>query len=143
MSDSSGEIIDQLTIENLPPDTSLGVYVNNPDPVILSETTPGYQNSNNYFTGAIIETVFFSNNGGFLSESVNLSLSGNSSGQVIRYTHSQRQTCCRTEWQIWGRLHRLPSVSHNTIRICHLQCQQARFDESHQALQAHDWPRTP
>ncbi|MGY8925342.1 MAG: lamin tail domain-containing protein, partial [Flavobacteriales bacterium] len=86
LSNSSGEIIDQLTVENLPPDTSLGVYENSPDLVIYSETTPGYQNSNNYFTGAIDESVVFSNNGGFLSESISLSLSGNSSGQVIRYT---------------------------------------------------------
>lgn len=86
LSDSSGGIIDQLTIENLPPDTSLGVNENNPNLVIFSETTPGYQNSNNYFTGTIVESVIFSNNGGFLNESINLSLSGNSNGQVIRYT---------------------------------------------------------
>ena len=86
LSNSSGEIIDQLTVENLPPDTSLGVNANNLDLVIYSETTPGYQNSNNYFSGAIVESVTFSNNGGFLSESISLSLSGNSSGQVIRYT---------------------------------------------------------
>ena len=86
LSNSSDEIIDQLTVENLPPDTSLGVYQNNPDLVIYSETTPGYQNSNNYFTGAVVESVVFSNNGGFLSESISLSLSGNSIGQTIRYT---------------------------------------------------------
>ena len=86
LSNSSDEIIDQLTVENLPPDTSLGVYQNNPDLVIYSETTPGYQNSNNYFTGAVVESVVFSNNGGFLTESISLSLSGNSIGQTIRYT---------------------------------------------------------
>ena len=86
LSDSSGEIIDQLTVENLPPETSLGVNEDNLDLVIFSETTPGYQNSNNYYTGAVSESVIFSNNSGFLNESINLSLSGNSSGQVIRYT---------------------------------------------------------
>ena len=91
LSNSSDEIIDQLTVENLPPDTSLGVYQNNPDLVIYSETTPGYQNSNNYFTGAVVESVVFSNNGGFLSESISLSLSGNSIGQTIRYTTDGRR----------------------------------------------------
>ena len=91
LSNSSDEIIDQLTVENLPPDTSLGVYQNNPDLVIYSETTPGYQNSNNYFTGAVVESVIFSNNGGFLSESISLSLSGNSIGQTIRYTTDGRR----------------------------------------------------
>jgi hypothetical protein len=86
LSNSSGEIIDQLTVENLPPETSLGVNEDNLDLVIFSETTPGYQNSNNYYTGAVSESVIFSNNSGFLNESINLSLSGNSSGQVIRYT---------------------------------------------------------
>ena len=86
LSNALGEIVDQLAVENLPPDTSLGVYENNPDLVIFSETTPGYENSNNYYTGAISETISFSNNGGFLNESISLSLSGNSSGQVIRYT---------------------------------------------------------
>ena len=91
LSNSSDEIIDQLTVENLPPDTSLGVYQNNPDLVIYSDTTPGYQNSDNYFTGAVVESVVFSNNGGFLSESISLSLSGNSIGQTIRYTTDGRR----------------------------------------------------
>ena len=86
LSNAAGIIIDQLTVENLPPDTSYGVSVATNDLVIFSETTPGYQNSNNYFLGAVSSSVIFSNNGGFLSEPLSLSLSGNSSGQVIRYT---------------------------------------------------------
>ena len=86
LSNAAGIIIDQLTVENLPPDTSYGVSVATNDLVIYSETTPGYQNSNNYFLGAVSSSVIFSNNGGFLSEPLSLSLSGNSSGQVIRYT---------------------------------------------------------
>ena len=86
LSNANGDIVDQLTVENLPPDTSYGVSVATNDLVIYSETTPGYQNSNNYFLGAVSSSVIFSNNGGFLSEPLSLSLSGNSSGQVIRYT---------------------------------------------------------
>ena len=86
LSNAAGIIIDQLNVENLPPDTSYGVSVATNDLVIFSETTPGYQNSNNYFLGAVSSSVIFSNNGGFLSEPLSLSLSGNSSGQVIRYT---------------------------------------------------------
>jgi hypothetical protein len=86
LSNANGDIVDQLTVENLPPDTSYGVSVATNDLVIYSETTPGYQNSNNYFLGAVSSSVIFSNNGGFLSEPISLSLSGNLSGQSIRYT---------------------------------------------------------
>ena len=91
LSNTFGEMVDQLTVENLPPDTSLGVSDINDDLVIYNETSPGYENSNNYFLGAIDSSVAFSNNGGFLSESINLSLSGNSSGQIIRYTTDGRR----------------------------------------------------
>ena len=90
LSNALGEIIDQLTVENLPPDSSFGVSGINGDLVIYNETTPGYENSDNYFLGAIDSSVVFSNNGGFLSESISLSLSGNSSGQIIRYTTDGR-----------------------------------------------------
>jgi hypothetical protein len=90
LSNASGEIIDQLIIENLPPDTSLGVSGISGDLVIFSETTPEHENSNNFFLGAIDSSVIFSHNSGFLSESISLSLSGNSSGQIIRYTTDAR-----------------------------------------------------
>ena len=70
LSNAFGEMVDQLTVENLPPDTSLGVSDINDDLVIYNETSPGYENSNNYFLGAIDSSVAFSNNGGFLSESI-------------------------------------------------------------------------
>lgn len=86
LSNAAGTIVDQLSVENLPPDTSYGVSVTNGSLVSYLETTPGYENATNSFTGAVGSTVVFSNNGGFLSQPVSLSLSGNLSGQSIRYT---------------------------------------------------------
>lgn len=83
---SSGDIIDQVTAEALPPDTSVGVSVFNSSLVNYTETTPGYPNSNIEFLGAITSTVQFSSDGGLMSSPVNLSMSGNTWGQVIRYT---------------------------------------------------------
>ena len=86
LSNAEGTVVDQIIVENLPPDTSYGVSVTTNDLVTYIETTPGYLNSNNYFLGAVSSSVIFSNNGGFLSEPISLSLSGNLSGQSIRYT---------------------------------------------------------
>ena len=52
----------------------------------FAETTPGYQNANEEFTGAIQNEVIFSENGGLKTQTFQLSLSGNESSQKIHYT---------------------------------------------------------
>ena len=42
LSNAAGTIVDQLSVENLPPDTSYGVSVTNGSLVSYLETTPGY-----------------------------------------------------------------------------------------------------
>ena len=86
LSNNEGNIIDQLTVEGLPPNTSIGVSNFNQDIVSYTNTTPGYQNSNQQFLGSIQNEVIFSQASGFLNNPFSLTLSGNSGSQVIRYT---------------------------------------------------------
>ena len=86
LSNNDGNIVDQLTVEGLPPNTSIGVSNFNQDIVSYINTTPGYQNSNQQFLGSIQNEVIFSQAGGFLNNPFSLTLSGNIGSQVIRYT---------------------------------------------------------
>ena len=86
LSNNDGNIVDQLTVEGLPPNTSIGVSNFNQDIVSYTNTTPGYQNSNQQFLGSIQNEVIFSQAGGFLNNPFSLTLSGNIGSQVIRYT---------------------------------------------------------
>ena len=86
LSNNNGNIVDQLTVEGLPPNTSIGVSNFNQNIVSYINTTPGYQNDNQEFIGAIQNEVIFSINGGFVGTPFSLTLSGNSTSQDIRYT---------------------------------------------------------
>lgn len=86
LTNATGTIVDQIITENLPPNTSIGVSIDSGTIVSYSDTTPGYQNSNNEFLGAIQNEVVFSHDGGLIDNSINLTLSGNGTGEVIRYT---------------------------------------------------------
>jgi hypothetical protein len=86
LSNNNGNIVDQLTVEGLPPNTSIGVSNFNQNIVSYINTTPGYQNDNQEFIGAIQNEVVFSINGGFVGTPFSLILSGNSASQNIRYT---------------------------------------------------------
>ena len=86
LSNNNGNIVDQLTVEGLPPNTSIGVSNFNQNIVSYINTTPGYQNDNQEFIGAIQNEVVFSINGGFIGTPFSLILSGNSASQNIRYT---------------------------------------------------------
>ena len=85
LSDSSGNLVDQLIAENLPPDTSVGISTSSGNIVSYLDTTPGYENSNTEYLGAVQSVVNFSQEGGLINGSFNLSLSGNNTGEVIRY----------------------------------------------------------
>ena len=86
LSDISGTIIDQIIVEKLPPNTSVGISKNSQAVVNFLETTPGSENSSNEFLGVVENEVVFSQEGGLLVSPVSLSLSGNNSNEVIRYT---------------------------------------------------------
>jgi hypothetical protein len=86
LSDNLGNIIDQLLIEGLPPDVSIGVSNTSGNMVNYIETTPADQNADEEFLGTVQNELVFSENGGFKDAPVNLSLSGNDFSQLIRYT---------------------------------------------------------
>jgi hypothetical protein len=83
--DSSGQVVDQLTAENLPPNTSVGLSKTTGNLVSYLDTTPGYENSNIEFLGAIQNEVIFSEEGGLKDNAVSVALSGNTNGEIIRY----------------------------------------------------------
>ena len=85
LTDASGALVDQITAENLPPDTSIGISVSTGSIVSYLETTPGYENSSNEFLGAVQSEVVFSQEGGLLDGPIDLILSGNNPNEVIRY----------------------------------------------------------
>ena len=86
LTNATGTIVDQIITENLPPNTSIGVSIDSGTIVSYSDTTPGLENSNNEFLGAIQNKVVFSHDGGLIDNSINLTLSGVGAGEVIRYT---------------------------------------------------------
>ena len=85
LSDASENLIDELTAENLPPNTSVGISISSGNLVSYLETTPGYENSSTEFIGAVQSEVNFSQESGAIDGPFNLTLSGNSSGEVIHY----------------------------------------------------------
>lgn len=87
LSNSGGDLVDELLVEDLQPNTSKGRSVRDNSLVFFNETTPGYQNSTTEFSGIISNEVIFSHPGGSVpSSTLSISLTGNTSGQTIRYT---------------------------------------------------------
>ena len=86
LTNTTQDIVDQIVIENLPPDTSIGVSKSSETVVSYLETTPGSENSSSEFLGAVQSEVIFSQEGGLIDQPVSLTLSGNNLGEVIRYT---------------------------------------------------------
>ncbi|MDG1375298.1 MAG: CotH kinase family protein [Flavobacteriaceae bacterium] len=86
LSDNNGTVIDQLLVEELPPNTSIGVSNFSNSIVSYTDTTPDAQNADEEFAGSVQNEVVFSENGGLKNQPLNLSLSGNEAGQIIRYT---------------------------------------------------------
>ena len=83
---NSGDLIDSLSFENLQSDVSIGVSANSSELVYFQTTTPNEENDSNEFDGLVSSTVQFSNDGGALYNSINLTLSGNEDDEYIRYT---------------------------------------------------------
>ena len=64
LSDQNGSLVDQLLVEGLPPNTSIGVSNFSNTIVSYVNTTPDAQNDDEEFTGTIQNEVIFSENGG-------------------------------------------------------------------------------
>ena len=86
LNNASGGLVNQIITENLPENTSIGVSITSGDIVNYSDTTPGYENSSQEYVGSVQSEVVFSNQGGLINAPISLSLSGNTSEEVIRYT---------------------------------------------------------
>ena len=84
--DNSGGLVDSLSFENLQSDVSIGVSTNSTDIVYFQTTTPNDENDNSESAGIVSSVVQFSDDGGALNNTINLSLSGNEDGEYIRYT---------------------------------------------------------
>ena len=86
LSDNTGNIINQLLIEGLAPDVSIGVSNSTGNIVNYIQPTPCQENYSEEFIGSIQNEVVFSESGGLKSSPLYLSLSGNDSSQIIRFT---------------------------------------------------------
>ena len=86
LNNASGGLVHEIIAENLPENTSIGVSITSGAIVSYADTTPGYENSSQEYEGSVQSEVVFSNQGGLINAPISLSLSGNTSEEVIRYT---------------------------------------------------------
>ena len=86
LKNDNGDLLDSISFENLQSDVSIGVSANSSELVYFQTTTPNEENDSNEFDGLVSSTVQFSNDGGALYNSINLTLSGNEDDEYIRYT---------------------------------------------------------
>ena len=86
LTNSSGNIVNQIKTEYLPQNTSIGTSISSGNIVSYLITTPGKENSSQEYIGSIQSEVVFSHQDGLLDAPINLSLSGNTSSEVIKYT---------------------------------------------------------
>ena len=87
LTDSNNNIVDQLLVEGLHSNVSIGRSIHNNNLVYYTETTPGFPNPNSESTGVLSENIIFSHQGGKVdNSSLNLLLTGNDNGETIRYT---------------------------------------------------------
>lgn len=80
------EIVDQLVAAAAPVDMAQGLSSTGNEIVYLAEPSPGAVNSGTEYQGVIEDVLVFSEIGGMYDSGINLSLSGQSAGQEIRYT---------------------------------------------------------
>ena len=86
LSNQNEELIDEIQIPKLLTNISYGISIENDDKVFYSESTPGSYNLSNEFLGIIDSNLEFSHEGGLVNQEINLSISGNSDDEIIRYT---------------------------------------------------------
>ena len=83
--DNNGNKISELNVIGVPTDVSLGISQNN-NVVHFTNPTPGFENSLNFYQGSNLTNITFSHEGGSFTGELNLSFSGTSGNEVIRYT---------------------------------------------------------
>ena len=86
LSNQNEELIDEIQIPKLLTNISYGISIENNDKIYYSESTPGAYNSSNEFLGIVDSKLEFSHPGGLVSQEINLSITGNSDDEIIRYT---------------------------------------------------------
>ncbi|MCD6597030.1 MAG: CotH kinase family protein, partial [Bacteroidales bacterium] len=86
LSDNFGTIIDELYVDELRTDISLGTSILNDNLAYYYNPTPKAENSSKEYLGVINTKVAFSNSGGVVGGAFSLTLSGNSDDETIRYT---------------------------------------------------------
>ena len=86
LSNPEGELVDDLLVEGLKQNVSMGISPQSGNLVYFLETTPGAPNSSEEYIGVFKDPVVFSVPGGRLNAPVNLELSGAGEGQKIHYT---------------------------------------------------------
>lgn len=86
LANAQGSIVDQLTVENIPENTSLGISITSGNLVNYINTTPGAENTYEEYTGSVQNDVLFSHQGGLLEAPIQLTLSGNTANELILYT---------------------------------------------------------
>ena len=83
--DNNETLINNLIVENIPTDISIGISSNNNEVVNYNVPTPGYENSIIDFIGSNFTKIIFSDDGGPSTE-LDLSLTGINENEIIRYT---------------------------------------------------------
>jgi hypothetical protein len=85
LTNASEKIIDQIVVTNLPANASLGRSASSGNLVTYIQTTPGAENATNSFVGAVQSNVVFSEEKSLIDGPIALQLSGNKTGEIIRY----------------------------------------------------------
>ena len=86
LKNDNGDLVDSISFENLQSDVSIGISANSSELVYFQTTTPNNENDNSESAGIVSSVIQFSNDGGAMYNSINLTLSGNEDGEYIRYT---------------------------------------------------------
>ena len=83
--DDNGDLIDQISYENLPSNLSYGVSSESTQLFYYDQPTPGYANDSQEFIGILEDDITFSHNGGLMDDSFSLAITSQT-GSQIRYT---------------------------------------------------------
>ena len=83
--DDNGDLIDQISYENLPSNLSYGVSSESEQLFYHDQPTPGYVNDSQEFLGILENDLTFSHDGGLIDNSFSLEITSQT-GSQIRYT---------------------------------------------------------
>ncbi|MAV65889.1 MAG: hypothetical protein CMC26_02675, partial [Flavobacteriaceae bacterium] len=83
--DNNGDLIDQISYENLPSNLSYGVSSESTQLVYYDQPTPGFSNDSQEFLGILENDLTFSHDGGFVDTSISLEITSQTNSQ-IKYT---------------------------------------------------------